>query len=241
MSSRVQESNVGGQFEIGRIARIPILIDFSFILLIVLWGQSYFTSGNTQMMSAGVIIIIGLAISILIHEFAHAAAGHLFGVRASHVELNGLGGLCYCASPMRREVWPRIAIALAGPFSNLVLWWLFDALLGFLRANGDLRSNALLFHAVGMLSIANWYLFLFNLLPAYPLDGSSALEALLNTVLPNWRSRQIVACLGLIVMAGLFYYAFPSNIWMLLLALLMGLQNWQVLQASGGPPWQRWK
>ena len=36
MSSRVQESNVGGQFEIGRIARIPILIDFSFILLIVI-------------------------------------------------------------------------------------------------------------------------------------------------------------------------------------------------------------
>jgi Zn-dependent protease len=231
---------VGGQFEIGRIARIPILIDVTFILLIVLWGQSYFTSGNTQMMSAGVIIIIGLAISILIHEFAHAAAGHYFGVRASHVELNGMGGLCYWASPMRSEPLPRIVIALAGPFSNLALWWLFDKLLDVLQGNPDLRANFLLFHAVGTISIVNWWMFLFNLLPAYPLDGSSALEALLNMVLPNWRSRQIVAVLGLIVVAGIVYLAFPNSIWLLLLALLIGLQNWQVLQSSGGPPWKRW-
>ena len=113
---------MGGQFEIGRIARIPILIDFSFILLIVLWGQSYFTSGNTQMMSAGVIIIIGLAISILIHEFAHAAAGHLFGVRASHVELNASVGFVIgrvpCAERLGRgslSPWPvRFQISCSG-------------------------------------------------------------------------------------------------------------------------------
>jgi Zn-dependent protease len=231
---------VGGQFEVGRIARVPILVDFSFILLIVLWGQHYFTSGNVQMMSAGLIVVIGLAVSILIHEFAHAVAGHYFGVRASHVELNGLGGLCYWASPMRREPWPRIVIALAGPVSNFALWWLLDALADVIRQNGDMRSNFVLFQTIQTLATANLYLGLFNLLPAYPLDGSSALEALLNTVLPNWRARQIVACLGLCVVAWIISMAFPGSIWMLLLAVLLGIQNWQILQASGGPPWKRW-
>jgi Zn-dependent protease len=231
---------VGGQFEIGRIARIPILIDFSFVLLIVLWGQNYFTSGNMQLVSAGVIVVAGLGISILVHEFAHAVAGHYFGVRASHVELNGLGGLCYWASPMRREPLPRIVIVLAGPASNFVLWWLLDTLADTLRQNGGMRSNFVLFQTIGTLATANWYLGLFNLLPAYPLDGSSALEALLNIFLQNWRARQIVACLGLCVVAWIFYMAFPGSIWMMMLAVLLGLQNWQVLQASGGPPWQRW-
>jgi Zn-dependent protease len=231
---------MGGQFEIGRIARIPILIDFTFILLVVLYGQSYFTSGNAQVMSAGVIVVFGIAVSILVHEFAHAAAGHFFGVRASHVELNGFGGLCYWATPMRLEPLPRIVIALAGPFSNLALAYLLEWLFGFLRLNSDLRSNFMLVQTVSTLATINWYLFLFNLLPAYPLDGSSALEALLNTFLPNWRSRQIVSCLGLIVVAIILYFAFPNSIFLMLMAVLIGLQNWQILQASGGPPWQRW-
>ena len=118
---------MGGKFELGRIAGLPIVVDVSFILLIILWGQHYFTSGNPQLMSAGFVIIVGIAASILVHEFAHAVVGWRFGVQPSHVELNGLGGLCYWASPMRREAWPRIAISLAGPASNFVLYLLFSA------------------------------------------------------------------------------------------------------------------
>jgi Zn-dependent protease len=230
---------VGGQFEIGRIARIPILIDFTFILLVVLYGQNYFTSGNLQVVSAGVIVVFGIAVSILIHEFAHAIAGHFFGVRASHVELNGFGGLCYWATPMRREPLPRIVIALAGPFSNLALWFLLGQLFQLLVKTGDFRQNFMLLQTISTLATINLYLFIFNLLPAYPLDGANALEALLNTFLQNWRSRQIVACLGLLIMAFVLYMAFPNSIFLMLMAVLIGLQNWQIVQASGGPPWQR--
>jgi Zn-dependent protease len=239
-NSKTDEALVGGQFEIGRIARIPILIDFTFILLVVLYGQNYFTSGNVQLMSAGVIVVFGIAVSILVHEFAHAVAGHFFGVRASHVELNGFGGLCYWATPMRHEPLPRIVIALAGPLSNLVLWFLLGRLFQLLVTTGDLRQHLLLFQTISTLATINFYLFVFNLLPAYPLDGSSALEALLNTFLPNWRARQIVSCLGLVVVAFILYMAFPNSIFLMLLAVFIGIQNWQVLQASGGPPWQRW-
>ena len=54
--------------EIGRIAGIAIYLDMMFVLVLLLFTYPYFTSGNTQMMSAGFIIVIGLLLSILLHE-----------------------------------------------------------------------------------------------------------------------------------------------------------------------------
>lgn len=227
---------MGGKFEIGRIAGLPVVIDLSFIILIVLWGERYFRSGDTNLMSAGFLIIVGLAASILIHELAHAIVGYRLGVSPSHVELNGFGGLCYWAGPMRPEAWRRIAISLAGPASNLMLWLLFSQL-GELAA---VRSNRLVSHVVYYLGFANWWMFVFNLLPAFPLDGGKALEALLGKVLSFLMARRIVACLGLLVTAGCVYLALQGNMWMLVLALMIGMENYQALQDASRPPWQRW-
>jgi Zn-dependent protease len=226
---------MGGKFEVGRIAGLPVVIDFSFILLILLWGHHYFTSGNSQLMSAGFVIVIGLALSILIHEFAHAVAGHAFGVRASHVELNGMGGLCFWASPMRKEAWPRIAISVAGPLSNLALYYLFREL----AALDALAGNRLVRSVLLTLSSTNFLLFVFNLLPAYPLDGGKALEALLGTVIGDYRAMRFVAVVGLAVTAWLVSRALQGDMFLLLIAALLGITNWQALEATGGPPFQR--
>ena len=227
---------MGGKFEIGRIAGLPVVIDVSFIILIVLWGQGYFTGGDTNLMSAGFVLIVGLSLSILLHEFAHAIVGYKLGVPPSHVELNGVGGLCYWAGPMRPEAWPRIAISLAGPLSNLALWYIFNEL----SLLTGVRSNRLLRHVVSILAYANWWMFVFNLLPAFPLDGGKALEALLSKVLTNVLACKIVACLGLLVAAGCAYYALNGNGWMIVLTLMLGLANYQALQNANNPPWQRW-
>ncbi len=226
---------MGGKFELGRIAGLPVVIDATFILLIVLWGQHYFTSGNTQLMSAGVVIVIGLALSILIHELAHAVAGHYFGVKASHVELNGMGGLCFWASPMRREAWPRIAISIAGPLSNLALYFLFKEL----AALDGLAGNRMVRTVLLTLSATNFLLFVFNMLPAYPLDGGKALEALIGPVAGEYRAIQIVAVIGLAVTAWLVLRALQGDMFILLIAALLGITNWQALQSTGRPPFQR--
>ncbi len=226
---------MGAKFEIGRIAGLPIFIDMSFIILIVLWGGSYFTSGNVTAMSVGFLLVVGLALSILLHELAHAVVGSSLGVRPSHVELNGLGGLCYWASPMRREAWRRIAISLAGPAANLALYYFFSALVG-LPAVADNRFVASI--AIS-LAYYNWLLCIFNLLPAFPLDGGHALEALLGTVLSSGLARMVVGVLGLCVTAYLVYLGISGNIWMLFLAVLLGLANYDAVQSGKNPPWQR--
>ncbi|HRD76436.1 MAG TPA: hypothetical protein PK264_10920, partial [Hyphomicrobiaceae bacterium] len=200
---------MGGKFELMKIARIPVLVDVTFIILIVLWGSGYLQAGNTQMLSAGVVVVIGLALSILIHEFAHAFSGRYFGTRVAAVELNGLGGLCYWASSLPRNAWSRIAISLAGPASNLALWFIFDQL--FKLAAASTVRNPLLLHVLSMLSIANWYLFLFNMLPSFPLDGGRALEDFLGQYIGGYKATRFVASLGLLVAFGVGAWALMNN------------------------------
>ncbi len=227
---------MGGKFELCRIAGLPVLIDASFILLVVLWGQHYFTSGNAQVMSAGVVVVIGIALSILIHELAHAIVGHSFGVEPSHLELNGMGGLCYWATPMRREAWPRIAISIAGPLSNLALFYLFKEL----AALDALAGNRMLRGVLATLSATNFLLFIFNMLPAYPLDGGKALEALIGPVVGEYNAIRVIAVIGLAVTAWLVLRAMQGpDMFLLLIAALLAITNWQALQATGGPPFKR--
>ena len=74
-------------------------------------------------MSAGFVVVVGLLLSILLHELGHAFAGRLFRAHVSHIELTGLGGLAHFERSLPRSVFARSAIYLAGPAVNLGLWW----------------------------------------------------------------------------------------------------------------------
>ncbi len=84
-----------------------------------------------------------------------------------------------------------------------------------------------------MLASVNFFLMVFNLLPAYPLDGGHTLDAWLGAILgPAWATR-IVGTLGLLVAAGVAYLAFPSAFFLMLVALFLAMANWQALQSAG--------
>lgn len=219
-----------GQVEIFRVGRIPVQLDFMFVLLAALWTWPYWTSGNSQGYSAGFVLVVGLFVSILLHELGHAWAGRLFGIQTRYIELNGIGGICHFERSMPASVLVRTIVGLAGPAANLVLWQVFQALAGFARGPG----NGLAVGVLSTLAWANLLLLIYNLLPSFPLDGGRVLEAWLTPVAgPDWSVR-IVAVLGFGVCAWLVSMALPGNFWMLLLALILGLYNWQALQSVGG-------
>jgi Zn-dependent protease len=223
------------RIELGRIAGIAIYLDMFFVLVLLLFTSRYFTSGDTQMMSAGLVIVVGLLLSILLHELGHAFAGRLFKANVSHIDLTGLGGVAHFERSMPRSVLARSAIYLAGPAVNWGLWQGLGVLAGGAAASG----NPMLALPLAVLASANFFLLCFNLLPAYPLDGGHTLDALLGAVLgPTWSVR-IVACLGLIVAFGVAYYALPSGIFMLFVAFFLVQANWDALQSVGGWPRRR--
>jgi len=222
------------RLELGRIAGITIHLDMMFVLVLLFFTYPYFTSGNTQLMSAGFIIVVGLLLSILLHELGHAFAGRLFRARVAHIELTGLGGLAHFERSLPRSVFARSTIYLAGPAVNLGLWYALGAL-----AVQSYRVGApLLAEPLGILAGWNFVLLVFNLLPAYPLDGGHTLDAWLGRLLgPVWSVR-IVAGLGLLCAAGIAALALQSvAIFMFLVAVFLAMWNWQKLQSVGG--WQR--
>jgi Zn-dependent protease len=221
------------RIEIGRIAGIPIYLDMMFVLVLLVFTYRYFTAGSIEAMSAGFVIIVGLLLSILLHELGHAFAGRLFRAHVSHIELTGLGGIAHFERSLPSSVFARSVISLAGPAVNLGLWLGLDWLAGEAVDGG----KWMLAVPIGVLASANFVLLVFNLLPAYPLDGGHTLDAWLGAVLgPAWSVR-IVATLGLICAAGIAYLAFPSAIFLLIIALFLAMWNWQKLQSLGR--WQR--
>lgn len=219
-------------FEIGRIAGIPIYLDMFFALVLIIFTYPYFTAGSTEAMSAGFVIIIGLMLSILLHELGHAFVGRPFDARVSHINLTGLGGVAQFERSLPRSAIARSLIYLAGPAVNLLLWQGLTWLSGEARGIG----SPLLALPLAVLASANFYLMIFNLLPAYPLDGGHTLDAWLGAILgPVWSVR-IIACLGLAVAVALALFALPSGVFLLLVALFLGQANWQALQSVG-----RWR
>jgi Zn-dependent protease len=222
------------RLELGRIAGIEINLDMMFVLVLLLFTYPYFTSGNTQMMSAGFIIIVGLLLSILLHELGHAFAGRLFKARVSHIDLTGLGGIAHFERSLPASVLARSVIYLAGPAVNLALWLGLGALTGEAAGLG----RPMLALPIAVLSSINFFLMCFNLLPAYPLDGGHTLDAWLGALLgPVWSVR-IVGGLGLLVAIGVALYALPSGIFMLFVALFLAQANWEALQSVRGSRWR---
>jgi Zn-dependent protease len=221
------------RFEIGRAAGIPIYLDMMFVLVLLFFTYPYFTSGSTEAISAGFVIIVGILLSILLHELGHAFAGRLFNAHVSHIELTGLGGLAHFERSLPASVLARTVIYLAGPAVNLGLWLAFHAL----ARQAALAGLWMLATPLLVLGWVNGVLTVFNLLPAYPLDGGHTLDAWLGRLVgPAWSVR-IIASLGLACSAWLAYTAIPTNLYLLFIAFYLAMWNWQKLQSVGR--WQR--
>jgi Zn-dependent protease len=224
---------MNARLELGRIAGIPIYLDMMFVLLMVVFSHRYFTSGDPQIMSVGLLIIAGIIASILLHELGHAFMARFYKTGVSEIALTGLGGVARFSSSLPRTVLPRVLIYLAGPAANLLLWLGCDALIAPAVANGKP------FVALVLLQLANinWFLMVFNLLPAFPLDGGHTLDAVLGKLAgPLW-SQRIVGGLGIVVSVLIALYAvtsLPGSIFLLFLAFWMAEINWTQLQSAGG-------
>jgi Zn-dependent protease len=218
------------RLELGRIAGVPIFVDMLLVLILIVFSHRYFTSGDTQLMSVGILIIIGILASILLHEVGHMLAARIWKVSTDEIEIGGLGGVARFSSSLPRSVLAQTVIFLAGPFANLILWQGFGALTTEAWAIG----KPMLGLALATLAGINFWLMVFNLLPSYPLDGGRTLDAWLHPVVgPIWSVR-IVAGLGLVVTALVVWMALPTNFWLLIVAFVLFQTNWAALDSVGG-------
>ena len=175
-----------------RIAGIQLRIHITFLLLIGWLAFVYYREGGSAAAFGGVLFILLLFVCVVLHEFGHALAAKMFGINTPDITLLPIGGVARLER-MPEEPKQELIIAVAGPAVNVVIAACLFLVIG-LRAldpatvqSGDLMANLL---------VINVLLVLFNLLPAFPMDGGRMLRALLATRMNYARATQIAATIG---------------------------------------------
>lgn len=183
-------------FKLGRFLGIDVFLHFTFlILLVVIAGSSLLARGPSAAFEA-----TGLWLAIfgcvLLHEYGHALAARVYGIRTHDITLLPIGGLARLEK-MPDKPAQEIVVALAGPAVNVVI----AAVLGMIiLATSRFQPVQELGVASGgflqRLFAINIGLVLFNLLPAFPMDGGRVLRGLLALSMNHTRATRIAALVG---------------------------------------------
>jgi Zn-dependent protease/CBS domain-containing protein len=184
-------------FKLARVAGIDVNVHMTFLLLVAFVAVTYWLEGGGVLAVAqGVLFLLALFLCVLLHEFGHALTARRFGIQTRDITLLPIGGVARLER-MPEKPLQELWVALAGPLVNLVI-----ALVIFigLLATGTFQSlNGLSLtggsFAERMLAV-NLSLLLFNLVPAFPMDGGRVVRALLATRMEYTRATQIAALLG---------------------------------------------
>jgi Zn-dependent protease len=205
---------------LGKIAGIKLLLHWTFWILI-LWiiASQAMRGGAVYDILFSVILVFSVFACVVFHEFGHALAARRYGINARRIILLPIGGL---AELERLPEKPKeeLIVALAGPLVNIVIAGLIFLLTPvdelFVGEQDLLQLSKYRLYWSALFSI-NIILFVFNLIPAFPMDGGRMLRALLAIKMGRIKATQIAANLGqfiaiLFIFFGLFYNPFLSLI-----------------------------
>lgn len=189
-----------------RLLGVPIRLHFTFLILLIFLIVTAF--GSHQSGTNYALFLLGLFASVLLHEMAHAIVANAFGVKTTEIVMFPIGGLSRMERTLRptEELW----ISLAGPAVNLVVAaglfsYLYSSHQPMPRGVSDLLRPTDV-GALPLLAGGNLLLALFNLLPAFPMDGGRALRAILGYFRPADDATRIAAWMGrmLAISTGLY-------------------------------------
>jgi len=184
-------------FLLGEVAGIGVYIHATFLLIIVWVVLSHWMQGHGLATAIiGVVFVLAIFGCVLLHELGHALTAKKYGIRTRDITLLPIGGVARLErmpDDPKQELW----VALAGPAVNVVI---SAVLYAWLRLTNGFEPLSQLGVASGSfaerLMMVNVFLVLFNMIPAFPMDGGRVLRAILAMRMDYTRATQIAATLG---------------------------------------------
>lgn len=192
-------------FSLGRLLGSELRVHATFFLLLAWIGTATWLSEGATAALLNLAFVLALFACVVAHEFGHALMARRYGIRTPDITLLPIGGM---ARLERIPEKPReeIMVALAGPAVNVVIWLVLTVLLG-VQSNPaaliSLEEPGQSF--LERLAAINLFLVLFNMIPAFPMDGGRVFRAALSGSLGRVRATKVAARAGQI-MAFLFGY-----------------------------------
>jgi len=217
---------------IGTVHGIKIKIHATFLLIIPWaaynWGIALGRGWSGALY--GIVFTAVIFFCVVLHELAHSLVAVFYGVRVHEIELSPIGGVAKMES-MPQKPYQEFVMALAGPLVNLIIAVPLGGLVLMLIGSGVIKSFG---HLIYLMSKPSWQGFilnlfasnvllaLFNLLPAFPMDGGRVLRSALAWVIGQRQATIVAARVGqvLAIMLGLFGLV-SANLMLVFIALFV--------------------
>lgn len=211
-----------GSLSLGKIAGIKVSIHWTFLILLA-WivYVNYQVGSTSQELLWSVIYVIAIFVCVVLHEYGHALTARKFNIGTRDITLYPIGGIASLESIPKKPK-EELLVAIAGPAVNVVIAVVFLPFIdlslifesaGFTQING---SNFL----TSVVSVNIW-LVLFNMIPAFPMDGGRVFRALLALKLDRVKATRIAAGLGQILAIGFMLFGLYSNPFLFIIGLFI--------------------
>ena len=208
------------QWTICRVSGIDIQVHWTFLLMPLLFGYAFGLKG---------LFIVGFVfLCVTLHELCHGFQARRFGIEVKQVVLYPIGGVAQLRS-FGRHPHEELLTSIAGPLFNFVLaavllapayYWLGPTLL----FNRDVMfhvSTESWRHTFASCFWINPLLGLFNLIPAFPMDGGRILRSVLAGRMGLQRATRTAIGVGRMFMAGFVVWGLFANPWLLVIAAFL--------------------
>jgi len=196
-----------GIYRMGIIAGIPLKVHWSFGLLISFIVFLIYSKGLTPNEAFWfILMIVGLFVSVILHELGHAMAAKYYGIKTQDIIISPIGGIA------RLEFLPikpiqEFVVALSGPTVNIIIALIiFLSKYSYFMERNIVPNDYDLFNGltgwIHFLFSMNLALFAFNLIPAFPMDGGRIIRALLAMKMEKYSATVLAARIGQVLAVG---------------------------------------
>ncbi|HMC65063.1 MAG TPA: site-2 protease family protein [Gemmataceae bacterium] len=208
---------MGRSLKLGRLFGIGIYVHWTFLLLpaAVLWMNL----GNGLAMAVYAVgLVLAMFGCVLLHELGHALTARYYGIGTRDITLLPIGGVARLER-MSEKPWEEFWIAVAGPAVNVVIAGVLSVVLllvgvfldigrlgNLVTVNPEVLDWPWWEQALLSLLVTNLFLVIFNLLPAFPMDGGRVLRALLAMFLGRLPATELAAAVGRFVAAAMIIF-----------------------------------
>ena len=206
-------------FPVGKLFDIPIRVHYTFLLLLALIWYAKSTVSGPAAGFQSVVFWALIFLCVLFHEFGHSLVAKSYGLEVASIILLPIGGVSQITE-IPRDPMKEVSITIAGPIVNFLIaaiLFLFGKL-----ADPSLQfSNLSLQSGSTMVDLfwANVMLGLFNIIPAYPMDGGRILRGIIALKKGYVEATRLAADVGKLFAVAFIVVGFFYNLWLILIGI----------------------
>jgi len=208
-------------FHIGTFSGVPIVLHRTYLLFMILIYIFDLVNHGIAIAFSSVVWIMIIHFFIVVHEYGHIFAARKFGIGCQKIYLTPIGGVA-CLEENFDYATPKeeLVIGIAGPATHLV-WLVLLYGISFLFTIPITIGLSNIPNSLSMLASLHIIIFLFNLVPAFPMDGGRIVRSMMCKYISKYKATKILSYIGPVILLSVGFFLKNAIICFIVLLVLM--------------------